>query len=122
MDGSARELLAELEPEDDDDGSAIDDATDFLRDLLAKDPRPVKDIKRAASIDGHAWATVRRAKDRLGVKAIKAGMSGGWRWELTREGAQRMPKVPSTQSGAPSGVDEHLRDSDPSDDGWEPVE
>lgn len=130
VDGSARELLAELEPADDDDGSAIDDAVDFLRDLLANESRPVADIKRAAGAAGHAWRTVQRAKDKLRIKPIKAGMSEGWRWGpapegsqargklATFEGSQKMSKMPNSQSGHLRGDLATFGD----DDGWEPVE
>ncbi len=121
VDGSARELLADMEPAVE-EGSAIADAEDFLHDLLRDEDRPQKDIKRAAAAEGHAWATVRRAKDRMGVTAVKSSMSGGWRWTLTGEGAQRTPKMPNTQSGAPSGNGEHLRESGDGPDDWEPVE
>jgi hypothetical protein len=90
--------------------------------LLKDAAKPQKDIRRLAGVEGHAWATVRRAKDRMGVVAQKDGMHGPWMWRLSREGAQRIPKMPSTEGGAPSGVDEHLRSiSDPSDE-WEPIE
>lgn len=121
VDGSARELLSEMEP-DDDSGSAIDDAEAFLRDLLDKGGKPQKDVRKLAAAEGHAWATVRRAKDRLGVVARKEGMTGPWQWKLSCEDAQRFPKMPSTRSGAPSGVDEHLRQPGSPPDEWEPVE
>lgn len=121
VDGSARELLAEVEPSDDDTGSAVDDAANFLGDLLKNGPLPQKDIKKAATAEGHAWATVRRAKDRLGIRAGKKGMHDGWRWALPAEGAQQSAKVPSTHGGAPSVDGEHLRAAAPVDDDWEPV-
>jgi len=121
VDGSARELLSEMEP-DDGSGSAVDDAEAFLRDLLERDAKPQKDVRKLAAAEGHAWATVRRAKDRLGVVAKKEGMHGPWKWRLCPEDAQRIPKMPNTQSGASSGANEHLRQSGSPPDEWEPVE
>lgn len=49
--------------------------------------------------DGFSWATVRRAKDELGIKARKDGFEGGWQWTL-----------PDTASPPES---EHLREPEP---------
>jgi hypothetical protein len=51
---------------------------------------PRKEIKEAAEGNGLAWATVRRAKDRLGAKAQRQseGQSGAGRWVWSLQGAQ----------------------------------
>jgi RecA-family ATPase len=46
--------------------SAMAEAKEFLQDILASGPVPQKDIKADADGAGFSWATVRRAKDRLG--------------------------------------------------------
>lgn len=98
--GSARDMLAESDQEDD-SGSALDSACRFLRDLV-KGEMSVVDIKSETAAAGFAWATVRRAKDRLGLQAHKLGMGAGWVWRGP-EGAQDSSKVLNLQS-------EHLRE------------
>lgn len=77
--GTARELLAEAEQRDDEHGS---DAASFLRDLLAYGPCSAKDVYKEAESAGYSRDTMKRAKSRIGVEAIKQGMAGGWVWRL----------------------------------------
>ena len=64
--------------------SAIEEAEEFLRDLLSAGPISAKDVKAEANSAGLTWATVRRAKDRMGIKPRREGFSGDgvWVWEL----------------------------------------
>jgi hypothetical protein len=62
---------------------AMEAAEVFLQSLLATGPLPVKDIEAAAEGAGLSWRTVRRAKDRLGVRPSKSGL-GGWSWSLAK--------------------------------------
>jgi putative DNA primase/helicase len=78
--GSAREILAAAERSEDDDRSALSEATEWLEDFLASGPQPTKQIQNAARDAGHAWATVRRAKEILSVVAEKSDLRGGWQW------------------------------------------
>jgi putative DNA primase/helicase len=63
-------------------GGAGADAEEFLRNALADGPVAVKDLQAEAKQAGLSWATVRRAKDRLGVVAQREshGRDGGGRW------------------------------------------
>jgi putative DNA primase/helicase len=63
-------------------GGAGADAEDFLRDALADGAIAVKDLQADAKQAGLSWATIRRAKDRLGIVAERKshGRDGGGRW------------------------------------------
>lgn len=83
--GTARELLAE--PEANDEGqSARESAEDFLRELLTA-PTPTKTVQAEAKEAGHAWATVRRASECLGV--LKRKGASGWYWHLPQVAQER---------------------------------
>ncbi|WP_371233621.1 AAA family ATPase [Pseudomonas sp. QE6] len=107
IEGSARDILAEVEGSGEDDHkSEFEEACDFLRDLLSHGPVPAKQVKSEASEAGVSWATVRRAKKEIGVAAIKEGGRLGdekqqWLWSLNAEGAHKKQKVLTEK-------DEHL--------------
>ena len=96
--GTARQLLAEADEQV--STSAMGAAEDFLRECLTT-PMPANTVKREAADAGHAWITVRRAANALGVVRRKGGVNNGWYWQL-REDAQETPKVLIQN-------DEHLR-------------
>ncbi len=65
--------------------SALDDAKQFLTEVLADRPVLAKDVQKQARDSGIADATLRRAKGVLGVRAVRTGglaAAGVWRWEL----------------------------------------
>ena len=82
IEGTAREILGDVEHDDSEGGGERLDAEQFLRDLLADGPLPTRQIKADADGAGYSWATVRRAQKALGVSAIKGGMKEGWTWRL----------------------------------------
>jgi putative DNA primase/helicase len=104
---------------DGDGARPCDEAAQFLRELLADGPVPAKQIKADADSAGLAWATVRRAKDRLGIKPHKASMDGGWMWSLPRRcsPAPEDAHLSEVSTFAPS---EHLRSNGFTDDAPEP--
>ncbi len=71
--------------------NARDEAEDFLREILAKGPVPVKDVNDQANALGIAEKTLKRARGDLGVKATKSDFDGGWILSLP-EGGQTSPK------------------------------
>lgn len=62
--------------------SALDAATAFLREALSSGGVPFEELRSTATAAGQSVVTLRRAKERLGVKSKKVGMDGGWVWEL----------------------------------------
>ena len=80
LEGSARELMAIEDPEG--GGRAAAEAGRFLSEMLAGGPVSTVEICEVANAHGHAWRTLRRIKDDLGIVAAKAGFKGGWAWRL----------------------------------------
>src|SRR5215212_8272769 len=60
--------------------SAMDEAKDFLREVLAAGEKPAADVKSEAESVGVAWGTLKRAKVALGVNPVKRGTV--WCWSL----------------------------------------
>jgi hypothetical protein len=107
---SAEEALAPVVT--DDERPERDQAADWLREVLSDGPVSAKDVRRAAEEAGHAWRTVRRAKDGIGVIVEKAEFNGGWRWSLPTKVATY------AEGGQAKNVDTfdqvgHLRSSTP---------
>lgn len=90
VEGSARELLAEPDKREsgEHDSTALDDAKDFLLELLKDGELPQKQIEADAKGASHSMRTVRRAKDALGIKSVKRKLDNCWYWKL----AGNMPK------------------------------
>jgi len=89
LEGSARDLLAEAEKNDDDDDvetSALAEAVAFLEDELGDGPKSATVVFRQARDAGHAERTVKRAKRALKVEARKD--KAGWSWVLPVKGAK----------------------------------
>lgn len=70
------------------------EAIEFLQDALSNGPRPAAEVKAEASAAGITPKPLRLAKETLGVKFSKPGMTEGWVWEL--------PILPSYPDLAPS--------------------
>jgi hypothetical protein len=108
INGSARQMLASCEDvADQRDMTAIQEAQEFLRDVLSSGSKPVNDVRKEAKAAGIAETTLRRAKDRLGVVASKTSISGGWEW--------RFPDVEDGQK-SPSRSGERLRENQEKDE------
>jgi putative DNA primase/helicase len=76
---------------------AIEEAKQFLLEVLSEGQEGQKEIKRQAEEAGFHWRTVRRAKDLLGVEAIREGglgEKGRWIWRLAKK-----PKVSTSEFG-----------------------
>jgi hypothetical protein len=97
---SADEALAAATANDGEEGDALRDAMEFLRDSLSAGPVSRKTIKGDANASGISEASLRRAKTRLGVEAYKDGMAGGWFWRLPIPEDAQIPESVSTFEGA----------------------
>jgi putative DNA primase/helicase len=75
-------------PIDSDERSAVEDAMQFLRDLLAKGPMPAKQVYAEGREAGHAERTLRRAQKGLGIEPTKAGVKEGWKWAMAPKAAK----------------------------------
>jgi putative DNA primase/helicase len=64
------------------DGGALNDAKEFLRDLLANGPVDAKEGEEAGRANGISVRTLDRARKDLGVKSDKTGYQGRWQWTL----------------------------------------
>jgi AAA domain len=111
----------------------LDEAKAVLRDLLDRGPMPSKDVQRQAHEAGISDATLRRAKDALGVKSIRPdGFNGPWSWTLpdgvhAQEAAymlnpdrEHVPAPVSMYTLGPELQSEAMRifGDDPDDPGW----
>lgn len=116
IDGCAREILGRVEGADD-ERTELDDACDFLRDLLAGGPLSSKQLKLDADGAGYSASTIKRARRKLGVEAVKEGgrfgdKKQGWFVQLPpgvtiqecRRGSQNIEGV-HTRDGSTSGND-----------------
>lgn len=79
---TAHQLLAA--PADGEGRTALIEAKEILEDLLSCGPMPPTEIRKAAAAAGVKEATLRGAKDALGVRSVRIGFGPGgqWMWEL----------------------------------------
>lgn len=110
VEGTARDLLAEPEMTGEREAPAREEAETFLRELLSTAPLATAAVKAEAKEAGFSWATVRRAKDALGVKARKAsGKDGEWSWSLPLEARGKgAHDFPNTENMSTFEQVEHL--------------
>lgn len=81
LEGTARELLAKAEGEQDGKLLKLDQAKRFLTETLANAKRNATEIEAAAQNAGIAWHTVRRASEEMHVHKFREG--GRHWWQLT---------------------------------------
>jgi len=63
-------------------------AVEWLRELLANEPRPTAEVMAEANAAGYAWRTVRRAADVLEINIYKPAFDKGWAWRLPEDPPQ----------------------------------
>ena len=91
------------------------EAENFLQELLAEGPVPAKQVRADVEAAALSWSTVKRAKARLGIKAEKDGMDGGWSWSLPRRGSN-LSEEDHVLNVSPFVPDEPLRQDAISDE------
>lgn len=84
LEGAARELLADPEQISisGESKSALEEAKEFLRQLLLNGEESQKTIEDEAKGAGHSWASIRRAKSDLNIISSKSLMDKRWYWKL----------------------------------------
>ena len=63
-----------------DTAPALEEAKQFLATIIGSEGMLVKDIKKEAEEACMSWATIRRAKEKLGLKSTQVGFAGPWKW------------------------------------------
>ena len=83
IEGHAREVLAEAERPAQDQGP-LEEAGAFLRAILANGPLSATEVLKAATAEGIAGTTLKRAKAKLGVVSSRVGFGPGGecKWSL----------------------------------------
>lgn len=84
VEGSAIELLAEPDGRETGESgkSALEDAKQFLQDILANGEMAQKDIDADAKAEGHSVRTLNRAKKELNITSSKSMLDKRWYWKL----------------------------------------
>jgi putative DNA primase/helicase len=93
------------------EGSALEEATSWLRDALAVGPRSAKELREEAQRYGIAWRTVERAKGRLKVVNGPEGFGGPWVWKLPDPGSLRQEFAESANIKSLADSDESVAES-----------
>ena len=105
---SAASLLAP--PPMPEERSAVGEAEDFLRELLAGAAMPAHEVLAEAKAAGIAERTLKRARQRLDIVKRKEGRPGEeqrWTWELREGGKDDVPKRANDSQPGP------LREAEP---------
>ena len=95
-------------------GSAVDEAVNWLTDLLSDGPLPAKDVKAKAEHDGIKERTLDRAKSQAGVLACREGFDKGSRWVWKLPAAPKNANGWATPTLAQNGQLAHYGDSEAS--------
>jgi putative DNA primase/helicase len=117
IEGTAREILGEVEHDEESAGSERDDLERMLVDTLTHNGgRMVTKMLQAEIRDaGYSWDAAKRVKKALGIESVKASMGGSWMWCMPNgsetsarrehegsEGSTKKTVLPSHPSALPS--------------------
>ena len=84
IEGTAREILGDVETDEDGDGGTRNDLERMLFDTLtdAGGAMATKALMAEVRDAGHSWDAAKRLKKSMGIDARKMGMGGAWMWFL----------------------------------------
>jgi putative DNA primase/helicase len=85
IEGNARDILGDVEQQDDEERTGQDEAREFLASILSDGPKRTRELKADADGAGYNWKMMQRAASKLGVEKRKIGMKEGWEWALPKE-------------------------------------
>ena len=102
-----------------DKASALQEAEQFLRAILADGPKALAEIEAAADAEMISSRTLKRAKKELGIRSAQNGMDVGWTWQTAEEGQENAKRA--TQKCWPPSKDlgPLQAASEAKGDGWE---
>ena len=101
----------------DDTMSKLNEAVHFLRVELENGPLPTREVKKRAKDEGIADKTLTRAKDKLGVEALKEGYQGRWIWRFPFD-ADGILNSQDNSKVVNGPKDTHTENMDAFDQGW----
>jgi len=114
IEGTAREILGNVEIDEESDGGARDDLEQMLIDIItdAGGSMTTKALMAEVRDSGHSWDTAKRLKKSMGIESRKLSMGGPWMWFLPApkvrrehegsEGSRENKVLPSLPSVLPS--------------------
>ena len=111
---TAEQVLAV--PVEAEERSKLDEAKEFLQDILKSGPVASLEVEKEAKGAGVAPATLKRAKTVLGIRTRKASFGGGWIWSLPDRRCSSNPEDAHQNGMSAFGKDERLGDKE---EGWE---
>ena len=114
IEGTALEILGDVETDDDNDGGTRDDLEQMLIDIITDTGGSMTTKALMAEVRdfGHSWDAAKRLKKSLGIESRKLSMGGPWMWFLPTttsrrehkgsEGSAQNNVLPSLPSELPS--------------------
>ena len=95
-----------------DEPTALDEARDVLRSILADGPKPATAAQAEARAAGVSPGTLRRAREALGIRPRKDGFRGGcWTWQSPAGPAEsQLPDRQPSVAPTPPGPSDTARD------------
>lgn len=84
IEGTAREILGNVEIDEENDGGARDDLQQMLVDIItdAGGSMTTKALMAEVRDSGHSWDAAKRLKKSMGIESKKLSMGGPWMWFL----------------------------------------